>query len=446
MAYCGANIILHLDASPETVGLARRRMSDVSSRSRGLVSGYVLASAGAGESSTDFAFSGASAVAECGTLLESGEKFSRSSQIVCSDIDVGFIEFERSKNPVFRNPPPSPARRIQLSEKFVLGGESLMRKVDPSPFVPADPDLLDECVAEVLSIQSSALASRLAAVRAKKVVLGISGGLDSALAMIVCVEAFKRLGLDASGIIAVTMPGFGTTIRTRGNAEKLSHAMGVSLKTVGITPSVRQHFADIGHDESVTDITYENAQARARTFILMDLANKHGALLVGTGDLSELALGWCTYNGDHMSMYGVNASVPKTLVRAIVSRYAHENAEAREALLDIAQTPVSPELLPTASDGTMAQKTEDKVGPYELHDFFIYHFLRRGAGREKILLLAQKAFAGKYQEDEIGKWLEVFFKRFNSQQFKRSCMPDGPSVGSVGLSPRGSWAMPSDIG
>ncbi len=446
LSNAGANIILHLDSAPETVGSASHLIPDILSRSRGLCSGYVSAGAGVGESSTDFSYSGPTVIAECGSLLESGEKFSRDSNMICSDIDVDFIAFERSKNASFRSAVPIAVRRIQLSEKFVIGDKAVMRKIDPTPFVPAETSGLKARIKEVLAIQSSALATRLSAVKCKKVIVGVSGGLDSALALIVCVETFKRLNLDPAGIIAVTMPGFGTTGRTKNNAENLCKAFGATLKTIDITHSVRCHFNDIGHDENVLDITYENAQARNRTYILMDLANKYGALLIGTGDLSELALGWCTYNGDQMSMYGVNASVPKTLVRAIVSNYYHPDKEAVEALADIADTPVSPELLPSAGDGTIAQKTEDKVGPYELHDFFIYHYMRRGANKDKIRLLSSLAFAGKYSEEVIDKWLDVFFKRFYAQQFKRSCMPDGPAVGSIGLSPRGMWAMPSDIG
>ena len=302
-----------------------------------------------------------------------------------------------------------------------------------------------ERCAEILAIQSCALASRLEAIGCGKVVLGLSGGLDSTLALIVCVEAFARLGLPLSGIRAFTMPGFGTTSRTKGNAEKLCEALGIPLETIDITAMVRFHLSDLGRDETEKDVTYENAQARGRTYILMDKANQLGALLVGTGDLSELALGWCTYSGDHMSMYGVNGGVPKTLVKHIVRWYAGKNEAARETLLDIVDTPVSPELLPAAPDGTIAQETEGKIGPYELHDFFLYHFLRRGAGRRKIALLAEETFKGRYTADAIGKWLDVFFSRFRSQQFKRSCMPDGPAVLPAGLSPRGGWEMPSDV-
>ncbi|MBO7309200.1 MAG: NAD(+) synthase [Kiritimatiellae bacterium] len=446
LALAGADIILSPSAAPETAARHDHRLEAIRSRSDILNAGYVYAGAGAGESSTDYVFSGPAVIAENGAILADGERFDRDGSIASADIDVGFIEFERSRNPLFKTVGPQAIRRVALAERFVVGGDDLLRDVDPAPFVPSDPAALDRRVSEVLEIQSSALATRLKAIRCKKIILGISGGLDSALALIVAVETFKKLGYDTKDILALTMPGFGTTGRTKGNAEKLCEGFGVTLETVDITASVKSHFNDIGHDESVQDITYENAQARARTFILMDKANQTGALLIGTGDLSELALGWCTYNGDHMSMYGVNAGVPKTLVKAIVGHYALSNPAVRDALTDIVATPVSPELLPASDDGTIAQITEDKVGPYELHDFFIYHFLRRGATKRKILFLAVKAFAGKYDKVTVEKWLEIFFRRFLTQQFKRSSMPDAPAVGSVGLSPRGAWAMPSDMG
>ena len=446
LALAGANMILCPSSAPEIASRHDGRLGAVSSRSRLLNAGYAHAGSGVGESSTDYAFSGPQIVAENGTILADGERFSRNGSVVAADVDVGFLEFERSRNPFFKSTRAVSVRRIALAERFVLGGDDILREVDPAPFVPSCSEALDRRVAEVLEIQTSALATRLAAIGCRKIVLGISGGLDSALALIVAVETFKKLGYAAKDVLALTMPGFGTTNRTKGNAERLCEGLGVTLETVDITDSVKSHFNDIGHDESVKDVTYENAQARARTFILMDKANQTGALLVGTGDLSELALGWCTYNGDHMSMYGVNAGVPKTLVKAIVGHYANSNPAVRDALVDIVATPVSPELLPASDDGSIAQITEDKVGPYELHDFFIYHFLRRGATKRKILLLAEKAFAAKYGKPTVEKWLEIFFRRFLSQQFKRSSMPDGPAVGTVGLSPRGAWVMPSDMG
>lgn len=446
LALAGANMILCPSAAPEIASRHDYRLNAISSRSALLNAGYVHSGAGVGESSTDYAFAGPQIIAENGTILADGERFNGGGSVSATDIDVGFIEFERSCNPFFKAASPDPVRRVALAERFVVGGDDLLREVDPAPFVPADPTELDRRISEVLSIQTSALATRLKAINCKKIILGISGGLDSALALIVAVETFKKLGYDVKDILALTMPGFGTTDRTKGNAEKLCEGFGVTLETVDITASVKSHFSDIAHDESVKDITYENSQARARTFILMDKANQTGALLIGTGDLSELALGWCTYNGDHMSMYGVNAGVPKTLVKAIVNSYALSRSSVRDALVDIVDTPVSPELLPASDDGSIAQMTEDKVGPYELHDFFIYHFMRRGATKAKILSLAKKAFARKYDEVTIEKWLEIFFKRFFTQQFKRSSLPDGPAVGSVCLSPRGGWSMPSDMG
>jgi len=340
----------------------------------------------------------------------------------------------------------------------------LLRQVDPHPFVPSVFANRNARCEEILAIQSTGLATRLEAIHCKDVIIGLSGGLDSALALLVCIEAFDRLGLDRKGIHAFTMPGFGTTKRTKGNAELLCEGLGVPLETIDITAMSRQHLSDLGRDESVKDITYENTQARGRTYLLMDKANQLGGIVIGTGDLSELALGWCTYNGDHMSMYGVNSGVPKTLVKYIVEWYAEEKVKrlkgervkrlkgkgddgelAARALLDILATPVSPELLPANEDGSIAQVTEDKVGPYELHDFFLYHFMRRGAGKEKLRLLAETAFAGRYDAATIGKWLDAFFRRFYAQQFKRSCLPDGPKVGSINLSPRGDWRMPSDV-
>ena len=322
----------------------------------------------------------------------------------------------------------------------------LTRWVDPHPFVPSDPARRAERCEDVFAIQAHGLAKRLAHTRSSKAVIGVSGGLDSTLALLVTVRAFDLLGLDRRGIIAVTMPGFGTTDRTHDNATLLSQALGVQLREVVIGPSVRQHFADIGHDESVHDVTYENAQARERTQILMDVANQEGGLVIGTGDLSELALGWATYNGDHMSMYAVNASVPKTLVRHLV-RYVADtcgNAAESEVLLDVLDTPVSPELLPATGDGKIAQKTEDLVGPYELHDFFLYEVLRRGTNPAKVYRLARYALGEKYDDATILSWLKVFYRRYFAQQFKRSCLPDGPKVGSAAVSPRGDLRMPSD--
>ncbi len=445
----GANIIMNLSASNELVGKTGYRRSLVAGQSARCLAAYVYAGAGVGESTTDLVFGGHTIIAENGTVLAEGARFGREERLTVADVDVGFLDFERSANYAFRNAATTvgETRRVELPQRPAGEFEGrLMRPVDPHPFVPGADAARDERCEEILAIQSTGLATRLAAIGCRDVVLGLSGGLDSALALIVSVEAFSRLGLDRAGIHAYTMPGFGTTRRTKGNAEKLCEGLGIALETIDITPMARQHLKDLGRDESVKDITYENTQARGRTYLLMDKANQVGGLLVGTGDLSELALGWCTYNGDHMSMYGVNAGVPKTLVRYIVGWYASKaGGAAGEALVDILATPVSPELLPAAADGSIAQVTEDKVGPYELHDFFLYHFLRRGAGREKLLHLATAAFEGVYPKDVVAKWLDVFTKRFYAQQFKRSCMPDGPKVGSINLSPRGDWRMPSDV-
>ena len=461
----GANIILNLSASNELVGKTAYRRSLVAGQSARGLAAYAYAGAGVGESTTDLVFGGHTLIAENGAMLAEGPRFSREPQLTLADVDIGFLDFERSANFAFRSAAKTvgDVRRVDCTKHEAHGTEhqapsikhqapstehqsqgTLLRPLDPYPFVPRAGADRDARCEEILAIQSTGLATRLDAIQCANVVLGLSGGLDSALALLVCVEAFDRLGLDRKGIHAYTLPGFGTTARTKGNADLLCAALGVPLETIDITPMARQHLKDLGRDESVHDITYENTQARGRTYILMDKANQVGGILVGTGDLSELALGWCTYNGDHMSMYGVNAGVPKTLVRHLVAWYAAKHAESAPALNDILATPVSPELLPPNADGTIAQKTEDKVGPYDLHDFFLYHFLRRGARKEKILRLAEQAFAGKFDAATIAMWLDVFFKRFYSQQFKRSCMPDGPKVGSINLSPRGDWRMPSD--
>ena len=459
----GANVILNLSASNELVGKTEYRRSLVLGQSARCLSAYVYAGAGVGESTTDLVFGGHSMIAENGTLLAEGRRFERKAQMTVADVDVGFLNFERSANYAFRNAARTVDDVRTVRVQMPCGKEdcisdALMRHVDPHPFVPdarADRDARCE---EILAIQSTGLATRLESIRCKDVVLGLSGGLDSALALIVCVEAFDRLGLGRDGIHAFTMPGFGTTVRTKSNAERLCEGLGVPLREIGIGPMTRQHLKDLGHDESIHDVTYENAQARGRTYLLMDLANQLNGIVVGTGDLSELALGWCTYNGDHMSMYGVNSGVPKTLVRYMVEWYAQlrladgvgnasspDSRLASDALADILATPVSPELLPANPDGSIAQETEAKVGPYELHDFFLYHFLRRGAGKGKIRRLAEVAFSGTYDPSTIGRWLDEFFRRFYAQQFKRSCMPDGPKVGSINLSPRGDWRMPSDV-
>ena len=450
----GANIILNLSGSNELVGKTDYRRSLVVGQSARCLCAYVYAGAGVGESTTDLVFGGHTLIAENGTLLAEGGRFSRSGALTLADVDIGFLDFERSENFAYRQGARTtlPVRRTEVRSPVrpPAGPQvsSLLRPVDPHPFVPSASGDRDARCEEILAIQSTGLATRLEAIGCRDVVVGLSGGLDSALALLVCVEAFDRLGFDRKGVHCFTMPGFGTTKRTKGNAERLCEGLGVPLETIDITPMARQHLKDLGRDESVRDITYENTQARGRTYLLMDKANQLGGLVIGTGDLSELALGWCTYNGAHMSMYGVNSGVPKTLVRYIVRWYAdthHSSPVVRSSLLDILDTPVSPELLPANEDGTIAQVTEDKVGPYELHDFFLYHYLRRGASRAKIASLARIAFAGAYEPAVIERWLDVFVRRFYRQQFKRSCLPDGPKVGSINLSPRGDWRMPSDV-
>ena len=461
----GANVILNLSGSNELIGKTDYRLSLVVGQSARCLSAYVYAGAGVGESSTDLVFGGHTLIAENGSILAEGARFLREGVLTLADVDIGFLEFERSANFAYRQAArtTTAVRRIASFDSVDSHSDgrsltTLLRSVDPHPFVPAaSADRRARCE-EILAIQSTGLATRLEAIGCRDVVIGLSGGLDSALALLVCVEAFDRLGLARRGIHCFTMPGFGTTSRTKGNAEKLCEGLGVPLETIDITPMARQHLKDLGRDESVKDITYENTQARGRMYLLMDKANQLGGIVIGTGDLSELALGWCTYNGDHMSMYGVNSGVPKTLVKYIVRWYADRLLDegdsgssfhllslvVRRSLLDILDTPVSPELLPANEDGTIAQVTEDKVGPYELHDFFLYHYLRRGASKEKLAFLANLAFAESYSPTEVSKWLDVFIRRFYQQQFKRSCLPDGPKVGSINLSPRGDWRMPSD--
>ena len=444
-ALSDANIVACPYADGETLGASLSRRRAVLARSRQLTAAYVLSGAGAGESSTDLAYAGPALIAENGELLKEGDLFARSGSLVATEVDIGYLEFARLRSAVMKAIECTPSRVVDLGSVEAQGANDFLRHYDPLPFVPSDDAEREAAVRDALRIQASALATRLAAIGAKRVVIGISGGLDSALALLVAVKAFEILDLDRSGIMAYTLPGFGTTRRTKDNAHLLCEQLRIPIETVDIAPVALGHLKDLRHDPSLKDVTYENAQARARTYFLMDKANQLGAILVGTGDLSELALGWCTFNGDHMSMYGVNAGVPKTLVRAIVEWGAKEFPEAGETLRDILATPVSPELLPPGADGTIAQETEDKVGPYELHDFFIYHHLQRGASAVKIKFLAVNAFAGKYDGAVVSKWLDVFFRRFKTQQFKRSCMPDGPKVVAVGFSPRGDFKMPSDM-
>ena len=411
------------------------------------ISGYVYASSGFGESTQDVVYGGNALIYENGLLLAEGERFSFKPQLRIQQIDVERLRSERRKNTTFIN-----AQRHATAQLVACQPPQdepqlfrLLRQFDPHPFVPKADSMKESCE-EILNIQAAGLAKRLVHTNSKRVILGISGGLDSTLALLVCVKTFDKLGLDRKGIVGVTMPGFGTTDRTHDNALSLMHSLGVTDLEINISKAVTQHFEDIGHDASQHDVTYENSQARERTQILMDLSNQLGGLVVGTGDLSELALGWATYNGDHMSMYGVNCGVPKTLIKYLVTYMAMNEVDAtsKMTLLDIIDTPISPELIPANADGTIQQKTEDLVGPYELHDFFMYYMLRFGFRPQKIFMMAQNAFAGVYDDETIKKWLSTFCRRFFNQQFKRSCLPDGPKVGSISLSPRGDWRMPSD--
>ena len=443
MAMNGANIIINLSASDEYVSKANYRRDLVKNQSARCICAYVYAGASVFESTTDLVFSGATLIAENGTVLAEGERFSRNNVITIADVDIEKLNTLRQKNMSFEQRSDCTVSYVPKLENS--NNDLKYRFVDPHPFVPSDDEKRTENCREIFSIQAAGLAKRIEHVGSKGCVIGISGGLDSTLALLVAVEAARSLGRPVSEIIGITMPGFGTTDRTYNNAIKLMESLGVSIRKINIRDACIQHMKDIGHDPSVMDITYENIQARERTQILFDMANKHDCLLVGTGDLSELAMGWCTYNGDHMSMYGVNASVPKTLVKYLVKYVADTSDEnTRAILLDILDTPVSPELLPPDKSGRILQKTEDKIGPYELHDFFLYNFIRFGFTGEKLQKLAEKAFDGIYDSETINKWLTVFIKRFFISQFKRSCVPDSPKVGSVSLSPRGDWRMPSD--
>ena len=441
-AMAGATIIANCSASDETIGKAEYRRELITGQSARLMAGYLYADAGRGESTTDMVFAGHDLIAENGRLLAETALFT--NEMIVTEIDVHRLTAERRRTNTWRAADSAGYTIIPFSLPAEV--TTLTRLIDPHPFVPADSAERKQRCEAILTMQAEGLRRRLEHIGCPCAVLGISGGLDSTLALLVAVRALDLLGRPRTDMIAVTMPGFGTTHRTRSNAELLCEKLGVTLRTVSIAAAVRQHFKDIGHDESVADTTYENAQARERTQVLMDIANQENGIVVGTGDLSELALGWATYNGDHMSMYGVNGSIPKTLVRYLV-RHAAETCgdEALAAVLyDILDTPVSPELLPADEGGGIAQKTEDLVGPYELHDFFLYHFIRYGCPPQKLLYLAENAFAGRYDRAVILKWLRTFCRRFFQQQFKRSCLPDGPKVGSVTLSPRGDWRMPSD--
>ncbi len=446
----GADIVFNLSASDDLIGKHAYLKSLLSQQSARTLSGYVYSSCGFGESTQDVVYGGNAFIYENGLLLAEAKRFSLDAQMVVSQIDIDRLRADRQANTTFAAAQASTsigpnvlinARPTQYRD---LTAQPFLRTVNPHPFIPSSGEMSATCE-EILSIQTSGLAKRLAHTHATHVIIGISGGLDSTLALLVCVRTFDYLGLDRKGIVGVTMPGFGTTDRTYQNALGLMEELGITIREINIAQSVRQHFSDIGQDETIHDVTYENSQARERTQILMDLSNWYKGLVIGTGDLSELALGWCTYNGDHMSMYGVNVSIPKTLIRYLVAYYAEESNDRLAAFLrDVIDTPVSPELTPADENGNIAQKTEDLVGPYELHDFFLYYHLRFGFRPAKVFFLAKQAFKDQYTPEVIVHWLHTFYWRFFSQQFKRSCLPDGPKVGSVSLSPRGDWRMPSD--
>ncbi len=445
----GAEIIVNLSATNECIGKHRYLCSILSQQSARCIAGYIYSSCGFGESTTDLVFAGNGLIYENGTLLSQNKRFDFEPQVVISEIDIERLRAERRMNTTFSANKGSikdiqKAIRIKIDQNLE-SNFSLTRSFDRHPFVPSGPALDQRCE-DIFAIQVSGLAQRLVHTHAKSAVVGISGGLDSTLALLVCVHTFDKLKLSRKGIIGITMPGFGTTGRTYNNAINLMKSLGITIREISIKAAVDQHFKDIDHDPSVHDVTYENSQARERTQILMDVANQTGGLVIGTGDLSELALGWATYNGDHMSMYAVNTSIPKTLVKHLVKWVAENDMdeESRITLLDIVDTPISPELIPADENGNIKQKTEDLVGPYELHDFFLYYFLRFGFRPAKIYMLAQRAFGNDYSAEIIKKWLYIFFRRFFNQQFKRSCLPDGPKVGTISISPRGDWRMPSD--
>lgn len=449
LAMEGANILVNISASNELIGKHHYLRSLICQQSARCMAGYVYASAGFGESSTDLVFAGNGIIAENGTLLEESPRFTMQEQLVISEIDIENLQNDRQVNTSFMHGASTLLADETITIPFALSENSgqpvLTRSVDPHPFTPSGDALKERCE-EIFQIQVAGLAKRIVHTHSRTAVVGISGGLDSTLALLVTVMTFDALNIPRNQILGITMPGFGTTDRTYTNACDLIRSLGITLKEISIKDACLQHFKDISHNPSVHDVTYENSQARERTQILMDVANQENGMVIGTGDLSELALGWATYNGDHMSMYGVNGSIPKTLVRYLVEWVAHNRVDeaSRATLLDIVDTPISPELIPADENGNIKQKTEDLVGPYELHDFFLYHFLRFGSSPAKIYFLAQQAFGGSYDKETIRKWLHTFFRRFFQQQFKRSCLPDGPKVGSVSLSPRGDWRMPSD--
>ncbi len=438
----GATIIANLSASDEVTGKSIYRRDLVAGQSARLICGYIYADAGEGESSTDLVYSAHNMIAENGRMLAEAKRFI--NQTVYGDIDLDRIKNERRKMTTYDSKDEEDYTVVTF--EMNMDNNELSAKINNMPFVPGDIAKRNERCEEILTIQAMGLKKRLEHTNAKSAVIGISGGLDSTLALLVTVRAFDMLGRDRKGIVAVTMPGFGTTDRTYDNALKMIEKLGTTFIEINISDAANEHFKAIGHDSSIHDVTYENVQARQRTLYLMNLANQYNGFVVGTGDLSELALGWATYNGDHMSMYGVNASIPKTLVRHLVRYYADtcDDIELNKVLMDVLDTPVSPELLPPQDNGEIAQKTEDLVGPYELHDFFMYYMLRLGYTPKKIYYLARNAFEGIYDDETILKWLKTFYRRFFAQQFKRSCLPDGPKVGTVAVSPRGDLRMPSD--
>lgn len=447
----GATIIVNLSASDELLGKAEYRRQLVAQQSARCIAAYIYSAAGPGESSTDLVFSGHSMIAEYGVMLAEAERFNFETNSIIADIDVQRLHQDRLHSSSFRDETASASGWLRVDAQVspspvIKKVKDLLRYVAPHPFVPSSKSDRSAVCQEIFAIQATALARRLREVHAKTLVIGLSGGLDSTLALLVAEEALVRGGVKGTSILTLTMPGMGTTNRTKDNAIDLAKALGVELRTVSIKSAVTQHLQDIQHS-GAHDIAFENAQARERTQVLMDVANQTGGIVVGTGDLSEAALGWCTFNGDHMSMYHVNAGVPKTLVSYLIEWCATQPRfiKASKTLHDILDTPISPELLPADAKGKIAQKTEDSVGPYELVDFFLFHLVRHGCGAEKIMFLATLAFEGRYKKQEIQHWLSRFLHRFRTQQFKRSSMPDGPKVGSVALSPRGDWRMPSDF-
>lgn len=458
LTLAGAELIFNLSASDDLIGKHNYLKSLVTQQSARTISGYIYSGCGFGESTQDVVYGGNGFIYENGQLLAEAKRFEIESQLIISEVDIEKLRTERRSNTTFVNAQrPSVMQRLRANNQLPLQNITacipasiqrdfvLTRLVDKYPFIPKGDKLRERCE-EILNIQVCGLAKRLSHINCKTVVIGVSGGLDSTLALLVATQTFDKLGYDRRGIIGITMPGFGTTDRTYNNAITLMQDLGITIREISIAASVKQHFTDIEHNIDVHDITYENSQARERTQILMDISNQVGGIVIGTGDLSELALGWCTYNGDHMSMYAVNVGIPKTLIKHLVSYVAENGVEdsIKLTLEDIVNTPISPELTPADENGEIVQKTEDLVGPYELHDFFLYYVLRFGFRPKKIFWLAQQAFKEEYADGIILHWLRIFYKRFFSQQFKRSCLPDGPKVGSVSLSPRGDWRMPSD--